>query len=110
LGNAFYSLLGGSLENAETILASYNGTKPICDVISAMAESSLPEFHKPLENLLDRVRKVETKRNKIIHGHWQMCVTIPTVRTPHGAVFRQTGGEWRRVYKTIRATDRHQIH
>jgi len=107
LGQSFYCLVGTSFEVAQTLIASYNGTKQICDLIEALAEDKLDESTlKSLSNLMDRVRKFGTKRNKIIHGHWEMTVSYETVHGPNGPVFRQTGANWRRVYSAIRATER----
>jgi hypothetical protein len=110
LGTAFYSVVGQSHETAETLFASYTGTKQIADVLLGLTERSLkPPLLKEFANLLDRVRKFATKRNKLIHGQWQMHVQLDTVQGPDGIVLRQSHGEWKRVYMPIGPSDREKI-
>ncbi len=107
LGNMLFSLLGTPLQTAQTIIASYNGTKQICDVVEALYEERPDAVHlKELSNLMDRVRKFATKRNKVIHGHWEIHAKFDTVEGPNGWRFRQVSGQWRRVYAAIRLEER----
>ena len=105
--NLFQTLAKTPYEITNTLISSYNGTKPLADAIGSMAEGVLPDVElKIFKNLLDRVRKMATKRNRIIHGHWLMTLNYDSVDGPNGSLLRPTGGKWERIYQPISPGER----
>ena len=63
-------LVSGDMRDATLILSSL-GTKQIMELLRTLAESKLAGDHrKALINFVERVGKLNTKRNTLVHGHW----------------------------------------
>lgn len=66
----------------------------IRDAMTALSRRALDAVHqKKLETLLDRARGAATKRNRIVHGRWNLQIDM---NQETGVVF---SAEWARVYE-----------
>lgn len=91
------TLLGSHQSASLAILRSGIDHPTLRDVIQALASYRLlADDRIKLASLTRRWRKVSTKRNRLVHGHWMLCVEMmpgPTGRRDH------TKSEWKRFYE-----------
>ncbi len=77
LQSLMHTLMGGPYSAVGVIFSNCSGVKQISDLVSGLAELKLnaSEFGQ-LKSLLERLRKKNTKRNRIVHGVWVPEITI----------------------------------
>lgn len=91
------ALLGSHQSASLAILRSGIDHPTLRDVLHALASYRLiGDDRTKLTSLIRRWKKVSTKRNRLVHGHWMLCVEMikgPTGRRDH------TKSEWKRFYE-----------
>lgn len=105
----FHNLAKTPLEVSNTLISTFNGTKQLSDAIRGLAEGNQNVNQERLASLMNRVKTIATKRNRIVHGHWVMHLRYSTFEGPQGVVLRPTGGEWVRVYQPISPNERNNL-
>ena len=91
-----HTLMGGPYSATGVVFHNCQGIKQIGDLISGLGELNLTsaEFGQ-LHSLLERLRKKNTKRNRIIHGVWIPEITIGSDDRNRPIVAKYV---WARVY------------
>jgi len=71
------TVLAGTDNPSGTIIFRSMGMRQVIDTIISLATRKLnDELVDRLENLLDRLGKINAKRNIIVHGHWTVEIVI----------------------------------
>ena len=92
LFDIFYKLLGAHKTAALILISSGISNQTIREIILALAGQRLNENQAlTLIDLFDKLKKATTKRNRIVHGSWQVHITI-NKDGPNTA-------EWERFYQ-----------
>jgi len=87
----------GKLTHDETVgraIFAVLGAQQIRDAMIALSRNALEEAQqKQLETLLERAKRAATKRNRIVHGRWNLEIDM---NQQTGVVF---AAEWARLYE-----------
>ncbi|MEO1014878.1 MAG: hypothetical protein AAFX08_06775 [Pseudomonadota bacterium] len=91
-----HTLMGGPYSTVGVVFSNCSGIKQIIDLISGLAELNLTttEFRE-LSSLLERLRKKNTKRNRLVHGVWVPEITIDCDAKNRPVVSKYV---WARIY------------
>jgi hypothetical protein len=69
-------LLRADLKSADLVMSTL-GVRQIIDLLTALGVIKLaPESTDALINLTDRLRRLNSKRNTLVHGHWVLEASI----------------------------------
>jgi hypothetical protein len=90
-----WRLMGSSFDVARIVATSGLGIAQLKELLIALGRLSLsPEAQTELEKLGERLKRLNTKRNRIVHGRWGPLVTND--RSPRGTP--RATVQWIRVY------------
>lgn len=101
----FARLFGSEKDKCNAISRSFSG-KSLRDLLENLSATACsPGSHKKLVKLLERFSKVNTKRNKIVHGNW--VIEVMLLDGDNGSTqirvdtYRETAGLNREVYDAM---------
>lgn len=95
-------MIGAGHEVGAAVTSSLSG-KSLIDLITTLAETCLPDdHHKELVGLMERLKKINTKRNHLVHGYWAAEVVVYNERDGRLAINVSVNREYMPISKSDR--------
>ena len=94
----FHKLIDTDITTATTLFYSGADLRRVREIIRQLGKNRLqPQEQTVLNSLLRRVERSATKRNRIIHGHWTLFLTMG--RPPRPKPLMAKSAKWIRQYR-----------